>query len=158
MNDDYINIYSKNVQQKKHDSEVDELKEEIELLNIKAGRLRYDLKSRDATVDDLKLKISQMFVDLELTQFARKQTQLDIELLKSENTRINNEKANLYEQLKCSNQDADKKQQQLQILQLNYAEQELFIEKLKRENDSLSKQLNLSNQIECNRLAIKSNK
>ena len=52
-------------------SELEQLKEENELLGIKINKLRYDLKARDTTVDDLKLKIAQMYVDIESSQMGR---------------------------------------------------------------------------------------
>ena len=45
-------------------NELEHLREENEHLSIKLNRLRYDLKSRDSTVDDLKLKITQKYVEL----------------------------------------------------------------------------------------------
>lgn len=39
------------------DSEIEQLREENELLVIKVNKLKYDLKSRDTTVDDLKVRL-----------------------------------------------------------------------------------------------------
>lgn len=40
------------------ETEIEQLREENEFLNIKVNKLKYDLKLRDTTVDDLKVRIT----------------------------------------------------------------------------------------------------
>ena len=110
-----------------HTDQLDQLREENELLNIKINKIRYDLKARDSTVDDLKHKIAQMYVDLEASQMSRKQVQLDVETLKNDNFRLNNEKLSYYEQLKQTMREHESAQSKIHAVQLAYAEQGLQI-------------------------------
>jgi len=121
-------------------ADIDRLREENELLNIKINKLRYELKSRDQTVEDLKSNITQMYVNLENTQMARKHSQYDIESLKSDIVRLNTEKLNYFEQLKRSIEENEEKNKRLQKAQMTIAELNLTIEKLKSENDQVNKQ------------------
>lgn len=120
-------------------SQSDRLKEENELLNIKINKLRYEIKSRDQTIEDLKSNITQMYVNLENSQMALKHTHFDIETLKHDITRLNSEKVNYYDQLKKSLQDLEEKNKRAQQSQLANAELSLIVEKLKTENESLNK-------------------
>lgn len=117
-----------------------ELKEQIETLNVKTNRLRYDLKSRDTTVEDLKLKISEMYVELELSQIAKKQNQHEIELYKTENSRLSVENAKFYEQV--NSLVAEKDARGLKIADANddIARREAFIENLQKSIDTLRKE------------------
>ena len=118
----------------------DRLREENELLNIKISKLRYELKSRDQTVEDLKANITQMYVNLENVQMARKHTQFDIDSLKSDVHRLNNEKLGYYEQLKKSLQENEEKNKKLQQAHHKCSEMNLIIDKLKAENEEANKQ------------------
>lgn len=128
-------LYKKHLIQK-HSAEVTELKEQIEDQTIKINRLRYDLKARDSTVEDLKVKISEMYVDLELSQITKKQNQHEIELFKTENNRLSLEYAKFYEQSKLDKEKAD---QLIRQMKIDLSEREKLIERFREENDSLKR-------------------
>jgi len=133
LNEENAGMYHRHVTQK-HNSDVNELKEQIETLNIKVSRLRYDLKARDTTVEDLKVKISEMYVELELSQMCKKQSQHEIQLLKEENGRLVLENARLYEQ---SKEDRNKLTEQFEQRQRDLSRQEGVIDSLRKENEAV---------------------
>lgn len=123
-----------------HNGELEQLKEENELLNIKINKLRYDLKLRDTTVDDLKEKIAQMYVDLDTCQMSKKQTELDVETLKAEMVRLNGEKLSYFDNLKQLMNENESYVKRLQTAQLQNADQAARLEKLKSEKEHLNKE------------------
>ena len=79
-----------------------------------------------------------MYVELDTSETARKQTDVDMQALKNEITRLSGEKMTYYEQLRQSMADNESQVRQLQAIN---NEQSSKIEKIKSEKDALNKEL-----------------
>ncbi len=133
LNEDNVSLYQKHLTQK-HGTEVNELKEHIERLDIKLNRLKYDLKSRDTTIEDLKVKISEMYVELELSQISKKQNQHELQLYKEENSRLRIENEKFYDE---SKEDKNNITKQIEQAKENLSKHESMVESLRKENETL---------------------
>ncbi len=115
-------------------AEIDSLKDSNELLQSKLNTIRFDLKSRDITVDDLKIKIAQLYVDLESAKLAKKNMETDKKLLINEIQLLSKDKQRYYSELVQVTRNKDQLQKSLDSIHLTLAEQGNYIEKLKSEN------------------------
>jgi hypothetical protein len=97
------------------------LKDENQMLKSKLNSLRFELKTRGKIIDDLKLKISQVYVELESFKLSKKNLETEKSLLLNEITLINEQKQRFYNDL-------------LKVTKLN--------DNLTKTNENLSNELN----------------
>lgn len=123
-------------------AEIDALQETNEFLESRLDALRYDLKSREVTIDDLKIKIAQMYVEVESSKLAKKNLENDKTLLINEIDYIRRDKQRYYDQLVQTSQSNDQLQRNFDTVQITLAEQGSSFEKLKIENQIYKTQIN----------------
>ena len=122
-------------------AEIESLNDANEILQSKLNAIRFDLKSRDITVDDLKIKIAQLYVELESAKMAKKNLEKDKTLLINEIELLGKDKQRYYSELVQASQKKDSLQKSLDQLHLAMTEQEGYIQKLKNENQSNKNQV-----------------
>jgi hypothetical protein len=122
-------------------AEIESLKESNEILQGKLNAVRFDLKSRDITVEDLKIKIAQLYVELESAKMGKKNIETDKNLLINEVELLSKDKQRYYSELVQVSMKRDSLQKNLDQIHLTLTEQEGYIQKLKNENNTFKNQV-----------------
>ncbi len=122
-------------------AEIESLKDSNEILQGKLNAVRFDLKSRDITVEDLKIKIAQLYVELESAKMGKKNIETDKNLLINEVELLSKDKQRYYSELVQVSQKRDSLQKNLDQIHLTLTEQEGYIQKLKNENHTFKNQI-----------------
>jgi hypothetical protein len=103
--------------------EIDLLKKSNEQHEAKVTDLRFDLKSKDSTIDSLKLKIAQLYVDVETMKLNNRNLESDKTLLISEINALSGEKNRYYNELVKLNNAKDLLQKEFDRTKIILAEQ-----------------------------------